>query len=35
MIMTIRHGPIPRGRRMFEVPADETISCRMQDLRAS
>ncbi len=25
MIMSIRHGPIPPGRRMFEVTADETI----------
>jgi hypothetical protein len=26
MLMTLRHGPIPSGRRMFEVPADETIA---------
>jgi SAM-dependent methyltransferase len=25
MIMKIRHGPIPPGRRMFEVPLEETI----------
>jgi len=25
MIMSLRHGPVPRGRRMFEVSADETI----------
>ena len=25
MIMTLRHGPVPRGRRMFEVSADETV----------
>ena len=35
MIMTIRHGPVPPGRRMFEIPADETIRlAEMQDLRA-
>jgi SAM-dependent methyltransferase len=33
MIMKIRHGPVPAGRRMFEVPADETIElARMHDL---
>ena len=33
MIMKIRHGPIPVGRRMFEVPAEETIElARMHDL---
>ena len=26
MIMTLRHGPVPPGRRMFEVSAEETIS---------
>jgi 2-polyprenyl-3-methyl-5-hydroxy-6-metoxy-1,4-benzoquinol methylase len=26
MIMTLRHGPVPLGRRMFEVSAEETIS---------
>jgi SAM-dependent methyltransferase len=25
MIMTLRHGPVPAGRRMFEVSAEETI----------
>lgn len=25
MIMKVRHGPVPPGRRMFEVTADETI----------
>ena len=25
MIMKIRHGPVPPGRRMFEIPAEETI----------
>jgi 2-polyprenyl-3-methyl-5-hydroxy-6-metoxy-1,4-benzoquinol methylase len=24
--MTLRHGPVPRGRRMFEVSAHETIA---------
>ena len=34
MIMHIRHGPVPPGRRMFEVPAEETIEqARIQDLR--
>ena len=29
----IRHGPVPPGRRMFEVSAEETIAlARMQDL---
>src|ERR1035437_3301335 len=33
MIMKIRHGPVPVGRRMFEVPAEETIQlAQMQDL---
>jgi SAM-dependent methyltransferase len=33
MIMKIRHGPVPAGRRMFEVPAEETIElARMHDL---
>ena len=26
MIMTLRHGPVPSGRRMFAVSAEETIS---------
>ncbi len=25
IVMTLRHGPVPPGRRMFEVGADETI----------
>jgi SAM-dependent methyltransferase len=25
MIMTLRHGPVPPGRRMFEVSAGETV----------
>ena len=25
LIMTLRHGPVPAGRRMFEVSGDETI----------
>lgn len=25
IIMSIRHGPAPKGRRMFEVPAQETV----------
>jgi SAM-dependent methyltransferase len=25
MIMSLRHGPVPQGRRMFEVSAEETI----------
>jgi SAM-dependent methyltransferase len=25
MIMSLRHGPVPAGRRMFEVSAEETI----------
>jgi protein-L-isoaspartate O-methyltransferase len=26
MILTQRHGPVPAGRRMFDVPASETIA---------
>jgi len=26
LIMRLRHGPVPQGRRMFEVPADEVIA---------
>ena len=26
MIMSLRHGPVPPGRRMFEVAAEETIA---------
>jgi protein-L-isoaspartate O-methyltransferase len=34
MIMSLRHGPVPPGRRMFEVSAEETIElARAQDLR--
>jgi SAM-dependent methyltransferase len=25
MIMKVRHGPVPQGRRMFEIPSEETI----------
>jgi len=25
MIMSLRHGPVPQGRRIFEVSAEETI----------
>jgi len=33
IIMKIRHGPVPPGRRMFEVSAEETINlARMQGL---
>jgi SAM-dependent methyltransferase len=33
MIMMIRHGPVPAGRRMFEVSSEETIElARMQGL---
>ena len=33
MIMKIRHGPVPPGRRMFEVPIEETIElARMKNL---
>jgi 2-polyprenyl-3-methyl-5-hydroxy-6-metoxy-1,4-benzoquinol methylase len=28
VIMTLRHGPVPRGRRMFAISADETIGWR-------
>jgi SAM-dependent methyltransferase len=24
--MTLRHGPVPRGRRMFDVPAEDVIA---------
>jgi SAM-dependent methyltransferase len=34
LIMKIRHGPVPVGRRMFEISAEETIElARMQDLQ--
>lgn len=26
MILSLRHGPVPPGRRMFEVSADETVT---------
>ena len=26
LILSLRHGPVPPGRRMFSVPADETIA---------
>ncbi len=26
LMMSLRHGPVPEGRRMFEVSADETIA---------
>lgn len=26
MVMSIRRGPVPEGRRMFEVPAQETVA---------
>jgi SAM-dependent methyltransferase len=33
MIVKIRHGPVPPGRRMFEVPIEETIElARMKNL---
>ena len=33
LIMKIRHGPVPAGRRMFDVSAEETIAlARTQDL---
>jgi SAM-dependent methyltransferase len=33
LIMKIRHGPVPAGRRMFDVSAQETIElARMHDL---
>ena len=25
LIMRVRHGPVPRGRRMFEIPDQETV----------
>jgi SAM-dependent methyltransferase len=33
VIMKIRHGPVPAGRRMFEITPEETLElARMQDL---
>jgi hypothetical protein len=29
-VMTLRHGPVPAGRRMFAVTADETIALARQ-----
>lgn len=26
LVMSLRHGPVPAGRRMFEVPAEETMA---------
>ncbi len=31
MIMSLRHGPVPDGRRMFEVTAEETIDLAAAD----
>lgn len=31
MIMSLRHGPVPEGRRMFDVTADETIALAAAD----
>lgn len=25
LVLSLRHGPVPNGRRMFEVSAEETI----------
>lgn len=34
LIMSLRHGPVPEGRRMFDVSAEETIRlANVQDLR--
>jgi hypothetical protein len=34
LMMSLRHGPVPRGRRMFEVSAQETIElAHIQGLR--
>jgi SAM-dependent methyltransferase len=34
LILSLRHGPVPPGRRMFEVSADETIAlARAEGLR--
>jgi len=34
VIMKIRHGPVPEGRRMFEISPEETIElARMQGLQ--
>ena len=35
MIMKVRHGPVPRGRRMFEIAVEETIElARMHALKS-
>jgi SAM-dependent methyltransferase len=35
LVMRVRHGPVPTGRRMFEIPDEETIElARLQGLRA-
>jgi hypothetical protein len=26
LMLSLRHGPVPEGRRMFEVTAEETIA---------
>ncbi|MFJ6138401.1 class I SAM-dependent methyltransferase [Kitasatospora sp. NPDC092286] len=26
VLLSLRHGPVPAGRRMFDVPADETVA---------
>lgn len=30
LVMSLRHGPVPEGRRMFDVSADETIALAAQ-----
>ncbi|KWF57396.1 class I SAM-dependent methyltransferase [Burkholderia pseudomultivorans] len=36
LAMTLRHGPVPDGRRMFDVSADETVQlARMHGLRVA
>ena len=35
LIMRVRHGPVPAGRRMFEIPDEETVElARLQGLRS-
>jgi hypothetical protein len=35
LIMKLRHGPLPPGRRMFEVSAEETVRlAQIQNLRS-
>jgi hypothetical protein len=31
MTLSLRHGPVPPGRRMFEVSAEETICLATQE----